>query len=169
VADGTRTHDDRNHNPVHASLDRKALLGILWNVFCKLGIDSKGFSRLRSTIFRVMDGCGTLWIYTAFKRAMPRHQLPDFASPSTENLRELYRRSDDDLTRRTVLEVIRLRDLVIEIDSFRESVEKAWKAEGHGQLVALYQFRRLMQDERSRMGLPRVRVEGEATGDDKER
>lgn len=90
---------------------------------------------------------------------MPRHHLPDFASPSTEKLRELYRASDDDLMRRTVLEVIRLRDLIIEIDRYRETVEKCWREEGLGQLVALYQFRRLMQDERSRMGLPRVRVD----------
>ena len=80
-------------------------------------------------------------------------------------MRELYRKSDDDLVRCTVLEVIRLRDLIIEIDGYREAVEKSWKEEKLGQLVALYQFRRLMQDERSRMGLPRVRLEGEATGD----
>jgi hypothetical protein len=112
-----------------------------------------------------MDDCGTLWIYTAFKRAMPRHHLPDFASPSTENLRELYRGSDDDLTRRTVLEVIRLRVLVAEADYYREVIHKCWNAEGLGRLVALENFRVLMLDERSRMGLPRVRVEGEATGD----
>lgn len=83
---------------------------------------------------------------------MPRRNLPAFKSPTTERLRELYRTSNDEWVRCTVLEVIRLRDLIIEIDSFRECVEKCWKEEGLGQLVALYQFRILMQTERSRMG-----------------
>jgi hypothetical protein len=96
---------------------------------------------------------------------MPKHNLPDFASPSTEKLRELYRRSDDDLTRRTVLEVIRLRGLVAEADYYREVIHKCWNAEGLGRLVALENFRVLMLDERSRMGLPRVRVEGESASD----
>jgi hypothetical protein len=57
-----------------------------------------------------------------------------------------------DLVRSTVLEVIRLRDLIVEIDHYRESAERSWKEEGLGQLVALYQFRILMQAERSRTG-----------------
>ena len=83
---------------------------------------------------------------------MPKRTLPDFSSPTTERLRELYRRSDDELVRATVLEVIRLRDLIVEIDYYRETVDKCWKEEGLGQLVALYQFRLLMQAERSRTG-----------------
>lgn len=83
---------------------------------------------------------------------MPKRALPDFASPTAERLRELYRRSDDELVRCTVLEVIRLRDLIEKIDRYREAVDQCWRDEGLGQLVALYQFRILMQTERSRMG-----------------
>jgi hypothetical protein len=83
---------------------------------------------------------------------MPKRTLPDFSSPTTVRLREPYRRTDDDLVRCTVLEVIRLRELVEEIDKYRESIDKNWREEGLGQLVALYQFRLLMQTERSRMG-----------------
>jgi len=83
---------------------------------------------------------------------MPRRALPDFSSPTTERLRELYRSSGDELVRNTVLEVIRLRELVEQIDGYRESIERCWTAEGHGQLVALYRLRILMQTERSRMG-----------------
>jgi hypothetical protein len=83
---------------------------------------------------------------------MRTRDLPDFRSPTTERLRELYRKYDDDLVRRTVLEVIRLRNLNKEIEEFRESIEKNWREAGLGQLVALYQFRVLMQKERSRMG-----------------
>ncbi|HEY1998786.1 hypothetical protein [Paraburkholderia sp.] len=81
-----------------------------------------------------------------------RQKLPDFASPTTDQLRELYRHSDDEIVRRAVLEVIRLRDLVEQIDGYRETVERCWRDEGLGQLVALYQLRIIMQTERSRMG-----------------
>jgi hypothetical protein len=43
VADGTRTHDDRNHNPDPQTKHNKALRGILWNGFCKLTVDFSGF------------------------------------------------------------------------------------------------------------------------------
>ena len=105
-------------------------------------------------------------VHTAF---IMRKSLPDFVSPSTESLRELYRASDDDLVRRAVLEVVRLRALVAEADYYREVIHKCWNAEGLGRLVALENFRVLMLDERSRMGLPRVRIEGGAAGDDKEK
>lgn len=83
---------------------------------------------------------------------MPKRTLPDFSSPTTERLRELYRSTDDELVRCTVLEVIRLRELIVQIDKHREMVEKCWREAGLGQLVALYQFRLLMQSERSRTG-----------------
>ena len=66
-------------------------------------------------------------------------------------MRELYRNSDDDLAGCTVLEVVWLRELIVEIDRYREAVDKNWRDEGLGQLVALYQFRLFMQAERSRM------------------
>jgi hypothetical protein len=84
---------------------------------------------------------------------MAKRTLPDFSSPTTERLRELYRSTDDELVRCTVLEVIRLRELIVRIDKYREMVDKCWREAGLGQLVALYQFRLLMQNERSRMGL----------------
>jgi hypothetical protein len=83
---------------------------------------------------------------------MRKHNLPDFGSPTTERLRELYRRYDDDLLRRTVLEVIRLRDLVAEIDEYREVIHKCWQEQTHCRLVALENLRVLMQTERTRMG-----------------
>jgi hypothetical protein len=58
---------------------------------------------------------------------MPKRTLPDFSSPTTESLRELYRRSDDELVRCTVLEVIRLRGLMGEIDYYREAARgRTW-------------------------------------------
>ena len=82
---------------------------------------------------------------------MSRRQLPNFPSPTTARLRTIYASADDDV-RSVVLEVIRLRELVVEIDGYRETVEKSWKEEGLGQMVPLHKLRRLMQDERSRMG-----------------
>ena len=127
-----------------------------------------GLGYLGEEKFSLLAYCA-VHAYSISEPAMTRHNLPDFASPSTENLRELYRKSDDDLVRCTVLEVIRLRDLIIEIDGYREAVEKSWKEEKLGQLVALYQFRRLMQDERSRMGFPRVRIDGAPSSDGERR
>jgi len=51
-----------------------------------------------------------------------------------------------------VLEFVWLRELIVQIDRYRETVEKCWRDEGLGQSVALYQFRILMQAERSRTG-----------------
>ncbi|APR40055.1 hypothetical protein BTO02_33495 [Paraburkholderia sp. SOS3] len=73
-----------------------------------------------------------------------RPKLPEFPSPTTEQLRAIYARSDQDV-RNVVLEVIRLRQLVADADACRETIDKCWKAEGLGQLVALYEFRILMQ------------------------
>jgi hypothetical protein len=95
----------------------------------------------------------TVYLYSISGTGMRRHNLPDFGSPTTERLRELYRRSNDELVRRTVLEVIRLRDLVAEIDDYRETIHKCWAEETHSRLVALENLRVLMQRERSRMGL----------------
>ncbi|MDE1182328.1 hypothetical protein [Paraburkholderia sp.] len=78
--------------------------------------------------------------------------LPDFASPTTDDLRDIYRRFDDELVRRTVLEVIRLRKLTEEVDGYREIIERCWKDANLGQVAVLYQFRMSMQTERSRMG-----------------
>jgi hypothetical protein len=80
-----------------------------------------------------------------------RKKLPDFPSPTTKQLRAIYATADQDV-RNVVLEVIRLRKLIEDIDDCRESIDRCWKDAGLGQLVALYQFRRMMQDERSRMG-----------------
>jgi len=82
---------------------------------------------------------------------MPRANLPDFQSPSLQKLRHLYAVGNEDI-KCVVLEVIRLRQLVEDADAYRELVDKCWKAQNLGQLAALYKFRRLMQDERSRMG-----------------
>jgi hypothetical protein len=80
-----------------------------------------------------------------------RKKLPDFSSPTTEQLRSIYATADADV-RNVVLEVIRLRKLIEAIDDYRETVQKAWSEEDLGKLVALEKLRILMQDERSRMG-----------------
>jgi hypothetical protein len=82
---------------------------------------------------------------------MPRVKLPEFQSPSLQRLRYLYSVGNEDV-KCVVLEVVRLRQLVEDADYYRDRVDKCWKEEGLGKLAALYQFRRLMQDERSRMG-----------------
>lgn len=84
---------------------------------------------------------------------MPRRELPDFSSPSVVELRSLYLVSNDRLVRETILEVIRLRTLFDEIDLYCEAIQRAWRGENLGTLVAMEKLRVLRQHERSRMGL----------------
>lgn len=87
---------------------------------------------------------------------MRRSQLPDFVSPSTRELRALWRAcggaNGQDTMRRLVAEVVRLRELVGDLDAYCGVVQRAWTEETRSKLVALEKMRILLSDERSRMG-----------------
>jgi hypothetical protein len=61
-----------------------------------------------------------LYIYTEPSEIMPRSRLPEFVSPSTRELRALWRvygaAGNRDTTLRLVAEIVRLRELVAELD-----------------------------------------------------
>lgn len=82
---------------------------------------------------------------------MPRTKLPDFSSPSTRELRAMWRTAGEQ-TRRLISEVVRLRELVTELDAYGGVVQKVWSEDCRGKLVALEKMRILFSDERSRMG-----------------
>jgi bacterioferritin-associated ferredoxin len=86
---------------------------------------------------------------------MPRKRLPDFCSPSTDELRALWRAcgggSQCGQFRRVIAEVIRLRELVEELDAYCIAVQRVWSAETHSTLVGLERMRILFSDERSRL------------------
>ncbi|OTP69475.1 hypothetical protein [Caballeronia sordidicola] len=85
---------------------------------------------------------------------MPRKQLPEFPSPTTRQLRELWRKyPEDTAVQRACMEIERMRQVFLEIESFRVVVERCWRQETRGQLVALEKMRVLIAGERSRLGI----------------
>jgi hypothetical protein len=85
---------------------------------------------------------------------MRRKPLPNFSPPSAAELRALWRKyPDDEAVQRACLEVEYLLRMIDHIEGYRLSIERAWKDEIGGQLVGLYQLRRLLSAERRRAGL----------------
>ncbi|WP_150126467.1 hypothetical protein [Burkholderia cenocepacia] len=83
--------------------------------------------------------------------------MPDFASPTTEELREQWvdaGRGGLDLgtSRRLIAEVVRLRALIAELDAYAAVVQRVWFQENRSKLVALEKMRVLFSDERGRIG-----------------
>lgn len=77
---------------------------------------------------------------------------PDFRPPTLEEMRLLWRSYPDPNVRRLLREIAHLRDVLEEVDSLRQSIERAWHAEAGGQLAALYRLRIRLQQERERLG-----------------
>jgi len=78
--------------------------------------------------------------------------LPDFRPPQIPEMRDLWRRYADPDVRRLLLEIQHLRGVLNEVESLRVSVDRVWKEEVGGQLVALYHLRCLLQRKRERTG-----------------
>ncbi|WP_412530595.1 hypothetical protein [Burkholderia lata] len=74
--------------------------------------------------------------------------LPDFDSPTHAELVELYRRDSDPDVRRVILEVVRARRVLGEI----EDLFRIIRAEYNDSLVAMSKLRCLIQSERWRVG-----------------
>jgi hypothetical protein len=88
---------------------------------------------------------------------MSRRRLPEFASPTTEELRAQWSQAGTDgldtvTTRRLIAEVVRLRALVAELDSYAAVVQRVWFQESRSKLVALEKMRILFSDEQGRFG-----------------
>jgi len=77
----------------------------------------------------------------------------DFRPPTLEEMRLLWRSYPDPDVRRLLREVAHLRKVLAEVETLRQSIDNAWKAEAGGQLVALYQLRIRLQEERVRIGI----------------
>ncbi len=91
-----------------------------------------------------------LYIHTGANNAMP---LPDFSPPTIYDLRRFwvkYRRNED--VRRLILEVEHQRRVMRTVDSYRATIDKCWKAEVGGKLVALDSLKALILDESTRSG-----------------
>lgn len=77
----------------------------------------------------------------------------NFRPPIVEEMRELWLKHRDPDVRRLLLEIHHLRGVLVEVESLRESIDRVWKDEVGGQLVALYQLRCRLQEERVRIGI----------------
>ncbi len=81
-------------------------------------------------------------------------RLPDFRPPTHEEMRALWRAhlpgSD---VHRLLLEIVHLRQVLVEIEGLRQAIDRAWKEEFDGQLVGLEVLRCRLQEERVRLGI----------------
>lgn len=74
-----------------------------------------------------------------FSDSTPRASVSDdFAPPTIEEMRLLWRAYPDPDVRRLLREVAHLRRVVSEVESLRQSIDTVWKEDVGGQLVALY-------------------------------
>jgi hypothetical protein len=88
-----------------------------------------------------------------FSDSAPRASASDdFAPPTLEEMRLLWRAYPDPDVRRLLREIVHLRRVLAEVESLRQSIDTVWKEEVGGQLVALYQLRIRLQGERERIG-----------------
>ncbi|KWE97890.1 hypothetical protein [Burkholderia ubonensis] len=74
--------------------------------------------------------------------------LPEFVSPAHSELVSLYRRERDPDVRRAILEIVRVRRVMTEIERLTATI----RDEYGDKLVALYLLRTLLRSERERTG-----------------
>lgn len=84
---------------------------------------------------------------------MRQRRLPPFQTVSQDELRRIWKAYEQPEIRRVVLEVERYRRVIDDIERYRLSIDRAWKDEAGGSLVALYQLRLLLKAERERIGI----------------
>lgn len=84
---------------------------------------------------------------------MSSRSFPQVASPSKRELRALWRQfPEGHVVRSLILEIVRQRRVVPEIERLRQSIQTVWSEEVGGNLVALYQMRVLLAEEMRRIG-----------------
>lgn len=79
------------------------------------------------------------------------HKLPFFATVTEPELRALWTQHQDQDIRRLVLEVVRYRQVIKEIDELHRSIHQAWRDQVGGNLVALHMLFQVMTTERLRL------------------
>lgn len=79
------------------------------------------------------------------------HKLPPFRPVSQAELRAIWSHHADSDIRRLVLEIVRYRDVIADIDKLYKTTHQAWRDSFGGNLVALHLFQQLMTLERERL------------------
>jgi hypothetical protein len=82
-----------------------------------------------------------------------KRPLPPFQTVSQNELRRIWKGHEQTQIRRLVLEVERYRRLIEDIELYRQAIDRAWKDEAGGSLVALYRLRLMLKAERERLGI----------------
>lgn len=77
--------------------------------------------------------------------------LPPFETVTQRELRALWRQHADADVRRLILEVVRYREVIREIDGLYKSTHQAWRDQVGGNLVALHLLLQVMTVERQRL------------------
>ena len=86
----------------------------------------------------------------SIKGAIMNRELPSFEAVTKMELRDLWKRHADPDIRRLILEVVRYRDVMNEIDGLYKSTHQAWREQVGGNQVALHMLMQIMTIERQR-------------------
>lgn len=81
---------------------------------------------------------------------MPR-QLPYFEPFTLAELRSLYAQHPNKTIQRLVLEVVRYRQVITEVDQLYKHTHQAWRHHVGGDLTALHMMQIIMNKERQRL------------------
>lgn len=79
------------------------------------------------------------------------HKLPPFRPVTQDELRAIWSHHTAPDIRRLVLEIVRYRDLIADIDKLYKTTHQAWRDSFGGNLVALHLLQQLMTLERERL------------------
>lgn len=84
---------------------------------------------------------------------MPIQHLPDNICPTADTLRALWHKYPDDAeVHNAILELVRMRQLLEDVEGYRSVIESCWRQDVGGKLVALDNLGALVSGERSRLG-----------------
>ncbi|MBV4524348.1 hypothetical protein KVG88_30200 [Pseudomonas sp. SWRI74] len=78
-------------------------------------------------------------------------ELPPFRPVTLDELRSIWSKHPDPEIQRLVLEVVRYRDVIAEVDHLYKITHQAWRETHGGNLTALHLLQLLLSEERERL------------------
>lgn len=78
-------------------------------------------------------------------------ELPPFKTLTHTELRTLWTQHQNEDVRRLILEVVRYRSVIKEVEGLYKSTHQAWRDQVGGNLVALHLLQQIMNTELQRM------------------
>lgn len=77
--------------------------------------------------------------------------LPPFRPATLDELRVIWSQNPDPAIQRLVLEVVRSREVIAQIDQLYKVTHQAWRDTAGGNLAALHLLQKLLDTERERL------------------